>query len=288
MVAAMSNPQAVAVLRNDDGILSCASLLAAPLPGAATNAVRKLFQLNRVETIDAVMHDAVLVPEGRIDHEWLKLLVRAVDLRQGWDAADESRFGSYIGVIPTQDAAIEATVAVLDRLHPRVTALVDGDPSGVGYASALAVARPRPAVILRWPNTWTIEDVVGWILEADAGTSLAALQGVINPVPASIAALVARLKSDDRAAHGLKQDQIGYETVADLIGATAACYRRARELLNAMADVLLGMDNPRFTATPGESADIRIFRPWRFSPWRASLARAKLRGSSKRWARRLR
>ncbi len=261
MVAAISDPRAVSVLRNDGGALSSTPLLADALPAATPNGVRKLFQLNRVDTIAALMHDAVLVPEGRTDHDWLRLLVRAVDLRQGWAAADESRFGSYVGVVPTHDAAVEATVAVLVRLHPRVTTLVDGDPTGVGYAQALAAAGARPAVILRWSDGWMVEDVVGWILDADSAAVIAALTQSMAPPPATIAALVTRLKSEDRTAHGLKQDQIAYEAVADVIGSIEACCRRARELLNAMTDVLLGGNNARFTVTVGESPHIRIFRP---------------------------
>jgi putative ATP-dependent endonuclease of the OLD family len=101
MVAAISDAQAVAVLRNEGGALSCVPLLAVALPAATPNAVRKLFQLNRVDTIAAIMHDVVVVPEGRTDHDWLKLLVRAVDLRQSWTAADESRFGSSEWCRPT-------------------------------------------------------------------------------------------------------------------------------------------------------------------------------------------
>jgi DNA primase len=203
----------------------------------------------------------VLVPEGRTDYDWLKLLVCAVDLKQGWAAADESRFGSYVGVVPTHDAAVEATAAVLSRLHPRVTALVDGDGPGVGYAQALAAAAARPAVILRWQDGWTLENVVGWILEADQAAAIAALAQSVAPSPATIAALVSRLKNEDRAAHGLKQDQIAYEAIADVIGSTDACCRRARELLNAMTDILLGGDHARFTIAAGESPHIRIFRP---------------------------
>lgn len=261
LVAAISDPQAVAVLRNEGGALSSTPLLAAALPAATPNGVRKLFQLNRVDTIAAVMHDAMLVPEGRTDHDWLKLLVRAVDIRQEWAAADESRFGSYVGVVPTHDAAVEATVAALIPLHPRISALVDGDGTGVGYAQALAAAAARPASILRWPDGWTVEDVIGWILEADSAAATAALTQSIAPPPATIAALVARLKSEDRTAHGLKQDQIVYEVVADVIGSTEACCRRARELLNAMTDVLLGGDSGRFTAVAGENPHIRIFQP---------------------------
>jgi putative ATP-dependent endonuclease of the OLD family len=261
MVAAISDPQAVAVLRNEGGALSCVPLLAVALPAATPNAVRKLFQLNRVDTIAAIMHDVVLVPEGRTDHDWLKLLVRAVDLRQSWAAADESRFGSYIGVVPTHDAAVEATTAALSRLHPRITAVLDGDGPGVGYAQALAAAVAKPAAIIRWPDGWTLEDVVGWILEADQAAAIAALAQSVAPPPATIAALVARLKSEDRAAYGLKQDQIAYEAVADVMGSIDACCRRARELLNAMTDVLLGGDSARFTVAAGQNPHIRIFQP---------------------------
>ncbi|PND35878.1 chromosome partitioning protein [Achromobacter pulmonis] len=260
MIAAMSDPLSVLVLRNDDGVLSSVPLLPETLPPAASNGVRKLFQLNRADTIAALMHDAVLVPEGRIDYEWFKLLVRSVDLGQGWDEGQESKFGAYIGLVPTHDAAVEATVGALVRLHPRITALVDGDAAGRAYAQAMAAAAQGPTIIMRWPDDWTIEDVVGWVLAGDADTAITALARVMDPAPQSVPALVARLKSEVRAAGGLKQDQIAYEVVADVIGTTERCCNRARELLNAINDVSLGGDSPRFVAAPGAPA-IRTFQP---------------------------
>lgn len=260
MIAAMSDPLSVLVLRNDDGVLSSVPLLPETLPPAASNGVRKLFQLNRADTIAALMHDAVLVPEGRIDYEWFKLLVRAVDLRQGWDEGQESKFGAYIGLVPTHDAAVEATVGALVRLHPRITALVDGDAAGRAYAQAMAATAQGPTIIMRWPDDWTIEDVVGWVLASDADAAITALARVMDPAPQSVPALVARLKSEVRAAGGLKQDQIAYEVVADVIGTTERCCNRARELLNAINDVSLGGDSPRFVAAPGAPA-IRTFQP---------------------------
>jgi hypothetical protein len=108
---------------------------------------------------------------------------------------------------------------------------------------------------------WLDEDVVGWILEADAAQALRKLRAVITPAPGSIAALVAQLKSEDRAAGGLKQDQIAYEAIADVIGGIDACCRRTRELLNAASDVLLGGTHARFTALPEDDPDIQVFRP---------------------------
>jgi putative ATP-dependent endonuclease of OLD family len=203
----------------------------------------------------------VLVPEGRIDQEWLKLLVRAVDLNQGWAAAAECRFGANVGVIPTHDAAVEATVAALAGMHPRITALVDGDSDGVAYAKALSASAKRPEVILRWPDNWTIENVVGWILKADAASAIEELASVVVPTPLSVDELVTRLKSEDRSAGGMKQDQLAYEAIADIIGAIDRCCTRARTLLNAMCDVLLGGSHLRFTAASGGDPAIRIFRP---------------------------
>jgi hypothetical protein len=260
MVAAISDPRTVTILRNEAGTLSCTPLLSAELSAVAPNAVRKLYQLNRVDTIAAVMHDAVLVPEGRVDHEWLKLLVRAVDLRQGWGATEECRFGSYVGVVATHDAAMEATITEMARLHPRVVALVDGDEAGLSYAETLAAAAARPAVILRWPDHWTLEHVIGWILEGGVD-ALASLAKAIAPPPATIAELIGRLKSETRTARGLKQDQIAYEAIADVIGSTEGCCRRARDLLNAMTDVILGNDSTRFFVASTESEHVWIFQP---------------------------
>jgi predicted ATPase len=250
MVAAMSDPTEVLVMRNENGTVSAVPLLPEPLASTAPNAVRKLFQLNRGDTIAALMHDAVLVPEGRIDHAWLNLLLRAVDLKQGWTEADESRFGAHVGLVPTHDGAVVATVAALRPLHPRASAVVDGDTAGLGYVKELiAGAREqRPRLILRWPDGWTVEDVVGWILEADPSHVIPTLAKILVPAPESVAALVARLKSEDRATNGLKQDHVAYEAIADVIGANDPCCRRAREFLNAMTDVLLGGTHGRFVA----------------------------------------
>jgi putative ATP-dependent endonuclease of the OLD family len=260
-IAAISDPTAVLVLRNDAGALSAEPLQTGSLASDLPNSIRKLFQLNRTETISALMHDAVLVPEGLIDHDWLRLLVRAVDLGQDWTPETECRFDCHIGVIPTHDAAVVSTCSTLDRLHPNLAALVDGDPPGIGYATALAAAGASPPVILRWPDGWAIEQVIGWILEADGVAALAQVQAAIEPPPPDIATLVVRLASKDRAAHGTKDDRIAYEVVAAVIGDRPLCRARARALLNALATSAMGDASAMFTADPAGSPRIRIFRP---------------------------
>lgn len=259
MVAALADPGGVAVLRNEGGVLTSVPLLQSTLAAETPNSIRKLFQVNRVETIAAVMHDFVLVPEGRTDYEWLGLLVRAVDLHQSWAGVDECRFDAFVGVIPTHDGSVVRTVAAISPLHPRVIALVDGDPEGVGYANALAATgAPNSRIILRWAAGQMLEDVIGWIIEADAAACLPAIS-IDNP-PASVANLVARLKGEVRATGGLKKDSSSYEAIAGAIGANDACCARARSLLNAITEVSQGIDNPLFVADPGHPA-IKVFTP---------------------------
>jgi hypothetical protein len=205
------------------------------------------------------MHEFVLVPEGRTDFEWLGLLVRAVDLHQTWAAADECRFDSFIGVIPTHDGAVVRTVDAVAALHPRVLAMVDGDAEGVGYAADLVAAgAPNSGVIFRWANGQMLEDIVGWIIEADAAACLAAIH--LDHPAATVADLVTRLKSDVRAAQGLKKDTSSYEIIAGAIGANDACCARARSLLNAITDVAKGVANPLFVADPA-SPTVKVFQP---------------------------
>lgn len=259
MVAALADPKGVVVLRNENGTLTSVPLLTSTLPAAMPNSVRKLFQVNRVETIAAVMHEFVLVPEGRTDYEWLGLLVRAVDLHQTWAAADECQFDSFIGVIPTHDGAVVRTVDAVTALHPRVLALVDGDVEGVGYAAKLvATGAPNSGVIIRWANGQMLEDIVGWIVEADANACLAMIQ--LDQPAANVAELVTRLKSDDRAAQGLKKDTTSYEIIAGAIGANDACCARARSLLNAIADIAKGVANPLFAADAANPT-VKVFQP---------------------------
>ncbi|MBA4338759.1 MAG: chromosome partitioning protein [Hyphomonas sp.] len=259
MVAALADPSGVAVLRNEGGILTSVPLLKSTLPADTPNSIRKLFQVNRVETIAAVMHDLVLIPEGRTDYEWLGLLVRAVDLNQSWAVADECRFDAFVGVIPTHDGAVLRTVATICQLHPRVVALVDGDLEGVGYANALAEAgAPNSGIILRWANGQMLEDVIGWIIEADAPGCLPIIP-IDNP-PVTVADLVSRLKDEVRATGGLKKDSSSYEAIAGAVGANEGCCARARSLLNAITEVAQGIDNPLFVADPDHPA-IKVFTP---------------------------
>jgi hypothetical protein len=201
------------------------------------------------------MHDTVLVPEGRIDVDLLRLIGRAIDTQQSWTSDSECRFEAHVGIVPTHDGSVVVTYQTLSTLHPAVACIVDGDAAGIGYAAQLAALKSPPQVVVRWPDGWTIEDVVGWLVRPEPQTVLGAINVSIQPALANVEDLVLRLKVKGGA--GFKGDLVGYETVAAALAISSPCIARARELLNALADVLLGKPSALF-AVPVDAPTERV------------------------------
>lgn len=260
LVAALSRPDALRFVTNEGGTLSVKGVPAAAAAPEAPNAVRRLFQHFRHETITALMYGAVLVPEGRTDVEWLRLLLRSVEVRQPWDPTRTGRFAANVGVAPTQDAAVVSTFALLSQIHANVAVLVDGDPDGQMYLARLQGLPQPPQVVMRWPDDWTFEDAIGWIGSADAAGAVRELAQALDPAPADLATLVARLKTSDRQRSGLKQDLVAYEYVCEALAANDGCRARMVELLEGVCATLLREPHPRFAPAPNH-AGVFIFQP---------------------------
>jgi putative ATP-dependent endonuclease of OLD family len=194
LIAGFSDPTEILVVSNNGGVLTARALLERPLDAATPNATRTLFQLKRVETVAALMSEIVLVPEGTFDFEWMSLLSRVVELQSGVGAAG-AVFSATVGTVPTQNGAIEETVKRMRRCHACVVALVDGDSAGRAYSRNLVASGVRR--ILRWPDEWTVEDVIGWVIEPAHRAVLAALATDLIELPPTLAVLVERLKSDN-------------------------------------------------------------------------------------------
>lgn len=259
-VAGISDPKALHVLRNDGGKLTATPLSTASSLATDANSVRKLFEIHRQETIAALMHDCLLIPEGTIDVELLNLMAMAVDSSQTWEAGSDSRFLTHVGVIKTTDAQVVPTFQRLHPLHPCISCLVDGDKAGDTYLDALSILAPRPSRALRWPDGWAVEDACGWIVDGDPAL-VGTIEG-IDPAPTSSAELVTRMKSTDRAAGGLKQDRPAYEAVAQAISRSEHARLRGLTLLNAMASECLGVDSDRFTERSViNGMRVRVFVP---------------------------
>jgi putative ATP-dependent endonuclease of OLD family len=236
--AAVTDPTSVLVLRNDNGRLLAPSLLEKALTDEAPNYLRKYFYANRQAFLAALLHDAVLVPEGRSEHGLLNGIAHALDVRQAWDEYAPPSFALSVGVIPTEDSKVLETYPLVARVHGRVSCLVDGDDEGrKRYVKGLRAMDNPPSAIISWPEGWDLERVVGWLAEADAAIwpKLAELKG--GPKSAQD---LARVLGDSKA------NTIVYEVLAAAIAETPACAKRAAELLSAIASVCAGRETPRF------------------------------------------
>ena len=257
-VAAVFDPHHVSLLVNHDGELSARPLLTKPLEQAVTNVHRGLFLADRHATVSAIMHPAILIPEGKTDASWLRLFARVADLSETNADIDRPGFTHEVGVIPTKDARVIDTHAELTRVHPAITCLVDGDPAGHGYARGLADAAQPSARVVIWPDDWTMEHVVAWVCEADlavlADPELAAMD-----VPQDAANLLDFLQVDVN-----KKDEVVHTLFADAIASNRRCAARVRHILSVLAAIATCRDVPAEAATLREH-DNGITKTWTVS-----------------------
>jgi putative ATP-dependent endonuclease of OLD family len=263
LVAAYCEATSLLIARNVEGMLDVRPMMPNPLTQAATNAVRRLFQINRIETAAAMMSECVMVPEGRFDFDWLTLLLRVAELDRG--GAEPCLFGVRVGVVPTSDAKVKETCEVLSKAHPSVCALVDGDADGKGYADLLDAPGVGAKRVLLWPDGWTVEDLIGWLIEVDEAPVIARVNADLAAAPGDRATLIRRLKSTDRADNGLKGDGVAYEIIADALSESGPCRARTRAVLHAISDACVGVATRGFTALMRQQGQIPrlVFVPWR-------------------------
>lgn len=241
-VAAFYPAPSVQLLDRRSDHLACTPLLAVPLDASATNARRKLYHDDRPRVIEALMYHRVLIPEGRSEWEWLRLLsdvLETGDLALQADESDIPPFGTVIGVVPTHDGAVADTYNALRRLRAGLSPLVDGDAAGDGKVSELRGTEAPPALILQWRAGWTVEDALGWILKAAEQDVVEALRDRIDREFTTIDDLVEMFKVGTGAGR-LKTNYLAYEEVASVIGTLPDCRARAARLLGAIARACLG------------------------------------------------
>jgi hypothetical protein len=232
----------VLVLRNQAGSLKATPLLSSALTLDATNSIRKLFIDYRQETITALMAEAILVPEGRFDFEWLNRLVGITETQEAWhEDLDTIPFGTSVGVVPTQDGRVKESVGALIPLHSRIVALVDGDADGDRYINELLSGATCPSAILQWPAGWTIEDAIVWIMSASP-----------NAIP-QVAAELGLPIGDQKECRdflirpyrngGIKDDLIAHGNIATVIASNPVSLARARKLLSSLRNAITAADS---------------------------------------------
>ena len=217
--------------------LSPASMIKEP------NSLIQLYTDHRTALVEALMFPRVLIPEGRIDFEWLRLLLGVAETGERTLHEHQSPlppFGSVVGVVPTRDSAVRVTFERLRSLHDHVGVLVDGDPAGDGYVTGLLACSPAPCCVMQWPTGWAIEDAVRWTIEADASVLLSEFNARLDRQFQSLDELVTSLKNTDGQTGGLKAHYIAHEDIAGAMRNSEPCVQRVERLLEAVTRAMLG------------------------------------------------
>ncbi|MGE5579247.1 MAG: ATP-dependent nuclease [Bacillota bacterium] len=258
-VVALYPPTNVRILENHRGVLSSHPILPEPLAAQATNSARKLIRDNRVQLVGALMQERVLVPEGRTDFEWIRQIASAIELGEGWTSSgDDVSFGALVGLIPTHDSSVVETCQMLRGIRSGIAALVDGDEAGDDYVSRLQKSKLKPEMIIQWGPGWTIEDVIGWVIDGDA-TVLSAIGQECGVAFISSSDWVAKFKNDGL---GLKTNYLLIESIAHVIAGFPKCMERARSLLDNMRLALTGYKSlaPMFKEDPRTTDSCQVYR----------------------------
>lgn len=228
-VAAVPGPHQIVLVVNEAGALSAKPLLKQELDVDADNVQRGLFLSNRDVTISALMQPFVLIPEGQLDAAWLRLLCRVSDLAVAEsDGKANPSFTHEVGVVPTKDARVADAYGYLSGVHPSVFCLVDGDKAGLGYVNALCALTPPPKTIFQWRDGWAIENVIGWIVEADLGL-LSDAAVMAAGLPNTVGQLVSALLGSHKA------NEIAHAALADAVARRPACVKRVNHVLGLLS-----------------------------------------------------
>jgi putative ATP-dependent endonuclease of OLD family len=236
-VASLFPATSVQILERRTAGVASTPMLSGPLNNSATNALRKLCHDDRPRVVEALMQHRVLIPEGRSEYEWLRLVADLLETAaaptQALLESEPAAFGTVVGVIPTHDGAVNETFQVLRRLRGGLVPLIDGDDAGDTKVLDLLASEPCPRIILQWREGWTTEDGIGWILKAEEARAFEALSARIEHTFQTLDELVGLFKV--RTGPGrLKVNYLAYEEVVSVIGALAACRQRAATLMQSV------------------------------------------------------
>jgi len=270
VIVTTHSPEVGSVFRAEDiqvlstlaGVMTGRSLLQTAR-NATPNAVRQIVLDQRPRTVEALMFPNILVPEGRIDDTWLRLLadVVATGERPNRGPAIYPPFGAIMGTVPTKDAATVATWRYLQPLNPNPVPIVDGDAAGDGYVQSLLAQVPRPRTVLQWAAGQMIEHVVGWCIDVDSVTVLPEINISLARQYATTIALIAELQVNSNQG-GLKSDYFAYEDIAAVLKRSPACVARVEELLQSIVQLMQapGQPNARWSLDARSVPESDVYR----------------------------
>lgn len=256
-IAAYYQPHEVLILRNNDGKLDAIPLIPSGDTVPDKNALMQLYTLHRAAVCEALMHHAVIVPEGKTEFQWIRSLLRLRYTVEGWDASCEG--DETLGIVPTPDSHVVLIYRRFQALVPRVVPLVDGDDAGNGYVKELRKGSPAPDLVLQLEVDHTLEHLIAWILSPATTEEWSAIRAVFPMIATD---------TNDALVSTLTQNKTNWRLHEELLGHISS-NEAARERLKVFFDGLCEVAVKGTTASAYWRKDDTLSGPtalWRWQP----------------------
>lgn len=237
-IASEFEPHSIRVLENHKGLLEAKPLIESKLTPDESNPVRQLIQWQKREAINSLMHERLLIPEGKGDCNWLTMMAKGIEIDYDYSKENSNLFSGSVGIFPTDSAAVEKVFELLSKAHSNTFCLVDGDKAGKDYITNLKKLAKVPKRILMWPTDLIIEDIIGKILKSDEEAFLPKIKELIEDESLlNIDAFIVMLKLKHKNNNGgRKDDYLLHEEIVKLIFSTEKGKKAASELIESILD----------------------------------------------------
>ncbi len=255
-IAAYYGPNDVLIVRNSNGQMQAVPLLAHDEDIPDKNAIMQLYTLHRAAICEALMHQAVLIPEGKTEFQWFRALLRLRVTAGGWQPGS---INEAVGIVPTTDSHVVQIFKKFQPLVPRPIPIVDGDKAGDAYRKKLRKCDPPPHVLLQLGKDLVLENVIAWLLSPSSPDEWGAIRSVLPALPAeNIESLVAELES-------LKTFWKVHEELLAILCAWPNAIERLKMFCDGLCDLVLSAETEQDCWTETNEPDVST-RYWRWIP----------------------
>lgn len=230
------------------------------LTNDASNAQRKIFIDNRDIFIKSLLYPNIIIPEGRIDYEWLSKIILIAESNEAYNLKQpqNNTFGSLFSVVPTHEATLIITYRELSCFKKNIIFLVDGDDQGNTYISNIKAEITEPVTIIQWGDSFTMEDIITYILKADEQAVIQLLRDFVDESINNFDEFISKLKNE------YKGNYLLHLEIASIIRNNSNCVLRAITFVEELNKTILKILDGSTSDLDNRSTDQCKIKVWSF------------------------
>lgn len=239
------------LLSNKNGSLFSKPFRDSTLTSTATQAQRKIFIDDRNIFIKSLLYPNIIIPEGRIDFEWISKLILITESNEAYNLKQQqvNSFGTMFGIVPTHNANIIDTYKELACFNKNMIFIVDGDAQGNTYITNIKNEVSDPVIVIQWGNSFTMEDIIGYILKAEEISVAQQIKLMIDDSINNFDEFFLKFKNE------YKSNYLIHLEIASIIRNNSNCISRAITFLEELNKSILNILNGSISELDSRSTE---------------------------------